>query len=307
MLYPWISGSQVRNTSILLGPARKGSDGQLLCPHPCIPTAALSGTLSGQPPPLPPWLTSRDNTVGLSSGSQACVAPSEQATPTPSVFQDTQSAQEDPPLRLPNTGLLAIPAPLVKRIHEGAFVDMGDLLPEALQWAFDRSVEEKPDRDKRKRFPVENVSDWALSFATYMAIRVLSSPGLATPLAMYMAIILRLAREVTGLAWQRYDRMFRQAVVGNPDLPWDHREPNIWLASIAEQPHQGQAAPVPRAGPKTSTSVEICRRFSRGECPAGSSCCFRHACGICQSGYHPARDCSLICPPAKRPPYMGAR
>ena len=284
------------------------TDDQLLRPHSCIPIAALSGTLSGQPPSLPTWLTPGDHAAGLSSGSQAHVAPSEQVTPTPSVSQDTQSGQGDSPLRLPGTGLLAIPAPLVRHIREGAFVDMGDLLPEALQWAFDRSVEEKPDKDKRKRFTVETVSDWALSFATYMAIRVLSSPGLATPLATYMAIILRLAREVPGLAWQRYDRMFRQAVVGSPDLPWDRREPDIWLASIAEQPRQGLAAPLPRAGPKSSpTPVEICRRFSRGECPVGSSCRFRHACGICQSGYHAARDCPLIHPPAKRPPHMGTR
>ena len=99
-LYPWISGLQVRNTSILLGPAHKGSDGQLLCLHSCIPTAALSGTLSGQPPSLPPWLTSRDNTVGLSSGSQAHVAPSEQASPTPSVFP-LLPCLRDLPVRLP--------------------------------------------------------------------------------------------------------------------------------------------------------------------------------------------------------------
>ena len=125
----------------------------------------------------------------------------EQASPTPSVSQGTQSGQGDSPLQLPNTGLLAIPAPLVKCIREEAFVDMGDLW-EALKWAFDRSVGEKPDKDKRKRFPVDTVSDWALSFATYMAIRVLSSPGLATPLATYMANILRLAHKVLGLAWE---------------------------------------------------------------------------------------------------------
>ena len=149
-------------------------------------------------------------------GPSALRAPSRPATPPPSGLQGTQPGQADPPLWLPNTGLLAIPAPLVHHIQEGAFVDMGDLLLEALQWAFDRSLEEKGEKEKRKKFLVDEVSDWALSFATYMAIRVLPCPSLATPLATYMDSILHLAREVPGLAWQRYDRMFCQAVAGWP-------------------------------------------------------------------------------------------
>ena len=224
-------------------------------PPQFIPFAALSGTLSGQPPLLPSWVNSGEDTDGPSSGRQPSGAPSRPATPPPSGSQGTQ---RDPPLPLPNTGLLAIPAPLVRRIWEGAFVDMGDLLPEALQWAFDRSLEEKGEKEKRKKFPIDSVSDWALSFATYMAIRVLTCPSLAAPLATYMAIILRLAHEVPGLAWQRYDRMFCQAVAGNPELPWDRREPDIWLSAIAEQPRPSQAVPSPRTGPKPpSSSMEM--------------------------------------------------
>ena len=115
-------------------------------------------------------------------------------------------------------------------------MDLGDLLPEALQWAFDRSTEEKPDKEKRKTFPIETIADWVMTFATFTAVRVQLAPDLAVPLTTYLAIITRLAREVPGLAWQRYDRMFRQSAAGNPTLQWDRREPDIWLAAIADSP-----------------------------------------------------------------------
>ena len=271
------------------------------------PTAALVGTLSGAAPTVPAWLSPSQGTTRLqpapatSQQSSSVPGPVPPPLPTPSPVVDT-------PLRLPNTGLPAIPAPLVKKICEGSFVDLGDLLPEALQWAFDRSTDEKPEKDRRKRFPIESIADWVMAFATFMAVRVVPVPELAVPLATYLAIITRLAREVPGLAWQRYDRMFRQAVAGNPTLQWDRREPDIWLAAIAEQPRQHPPitpqgsqpyASAPRYQPPTR---EICRRFSRGECPMGSYCRYRHTCGVCQSGGHPARDCPLIRPPTRRPP-----
>ena len=141
-------------------------------------------------------------------------------------------------LRVHNTGLPAIPAPLVKTILEGVFVDLGDLLPEYLQWAFDCSTEEKPDKEKRKKFPIETIVDRVMAFTTFVAVRVQFAPKLAVPLATYWAIITHLALEVPGLAWQRYDRMFRQSAAGNPTLQWDRHEPDIWLVAIAEQPRQ---------------------------------------------------------------------
>ena len=60
---------------------------------------------------------------------------------------------------------------------------------------------------------------------TYMAVMVHFALHRATPLATYMAIVARLAREVPGECWLRYDCMFRQAVAVNPALPWDRREP----------------------------------------------------------------------------------
>ena len=266
---------------------------------------ALAGTLSGTTPTVPSWLSqSQDTNQPRHSPSIGSTVPPPPSTTASEV--DAPRVGTGGPLRLPNTGLPAIPASLVKKISEGAFVDLGDLLPEALQWAFDRSTEEKSDKEKRKRFPIETIADWVMAFATFAAVRVQLAPELAVPLTTYLAIITRLAREVPGLAWQRYDRMFRQSAAGNPTLQWDRREPDIWLAAIAEQPKQPPPSFLHAIQPPASryqpTAREICRRFSRGECPPGSYCRYRHICGICQSGGHPARDCPLIRLPARRPP-----
>ena len=62
-----------------------------------------------------------------------------------------QPASKEPPtLILPITGLLGIPGPLVLRIRLGKYVDLGDLLPEALEWAFERLTEEKKERGRRR-------------------------------------------------------------------------------------------------------------------------------------------------------------
>ena len=133
-----------------------------------------------------------------------------------------------------------------------------------------------------------------------MAIRVQSKPSLGIPLATYLMIITRLAREAPGQSWQRYDRLFRQASANNPDLPWDRREPDIWLAAITEQ-HQPlwpvvTRYPSPGSSKPTGPS-EICRRFSRGQCLSTSfSCHYRHACGVCQAGGTPP-SIALSCTP----------
>ena len=73
-----------------------------------------------------------------------------------------QPASKGPPtLILPITGLLGIPGPLVLRIRSGKYVDLGDLLPEVLEWAFERLTEEKKEEGKKKKFSVSTVADWS--------------------------------------------------------------------------------------------------------------------------------------------------
>ena len=57
---------------------------------------------------------------------------------------------------LPVSGLLGIPGPLVAKVKDGKFIDLGDLLPEALKLAFECMCEEK---DEKKQFPITLIAD----------------------------------------------------------------------------------------------------------------------------------------------------
>ena len=288
-----------------------------------------AGTLSGAPPAVPAFLTasqppgpvavvaqpplsshSAETPVVSSAPAPQLAAsttqgpsPAGAASPQTSLSEAQAGAKEPPALVLPSTGLLGIPASLVAKIKAGKFIDLGDLLPEALEWAFERSSEDKKDEGKKKRFAISSVADWTLAFATFMAVAVHFKPCLAAPLATYMTIVARLAREVQGQVWLRYDKLFRQAVAVNPALPWDRREPDVGLAAMSEQPRPAAFnLTTPRStAPRGGSETEICKRFTRGECHS-QACKFRHACMLCQSPGHPARDCFMLRPPARRPP-----
>lgn len=135
-----------------------------------------------------------------------------------------------------NPTLPPIPAHLVKAIQNGKYVDFGDLLPEALSEAFDKAQQEgKEDSAKaKKKHPINSPVDWGLAFSTFAAVTTHFHPERAPQLITYSNIIFRLAREVKGKVLQRYDRAFRQAAASQPMFQWNRREPDVWLASIAE-------------------------------------------------------------------------
>ena len=279
--------------------------------HPLPPAVRLTGTLSGHPPALILWPPAPSQSQGpgtpTSSGGSAdmtLLSPAIGASNTTGPDQATTSKTDTSPLLVPNTGLLGIPAGLVKKIREGSYVDLGDLLPEALEWAFERAADDKStDKEKQKKFQVVSITDWILAFSIFAAITVQLKPERAVTLVTYTTIIARLAREVPGWVWFRYDRLFRQAAAVNPSLAWDRKEPDIWLAAMVNtHSQQGQLKSplhieqVPR-GKKRSCAVALI-----GASVFFQQCKYRHAYGICRSCSHPARDCHLLHTPAKRPP-----
>ena len=126
-------------------------------------------------------------------------------------------------------------------------------------------------------------------------------PSQANQLITYSGIILRLAREVGGSTWLRYDRAFRQAAAVNPLLQWDKRQPDIWLAALASSNSGQLAQPGPPPSlftPPTKRPpqvLETCRRWNRGECHS-RTCRFLHKCLVCQDTGHMARDCPILRP-----------
>ena len=134
-----------------------------------------------------------------------------------------------------NPTLPPIPSQILKNIQGGRYVDMGDLLPESLAEMFDKMQKEgKEDSAKTKSRPIDTPLEWGLAFSTFAAVATHYNSERGPQLITSANIIFRLAKEVQGKVWLRYDRSFRQAAAVQPSLRWDCREPDIWLASIAE-------------------------------------------------------------------------
>ena len=120
-------------------------------------------------------------------------------------------------LVLPASGLLPIPGHLVKAIKEGRFIELSDLLPEALrEMPFEKASKKKEDTKGKRKHTIVTPLDWMVALTVYTATMVCFSPKWAFKLAAYSSIILTLAQDIKGTAWMKYDRHFRQAAAVNP-------------------------------------------------------------------------------------------
>ena len=106
-----------------------------------------------------------------------------------------------------NPSLAPIPPQMLKQIETGKYFDTGDLLPEALSEAFNKSQRENkedPIATSKHKFPINIPLDWALAFSTYSTVVMQFHPAKANQLITYSTIVLRLAREVSRKVWFRY-------------------------------------------------------------------------------------------------------
>ena len=299
----------------------------LLLPSPESQAGATLplGTLSGQPPTLPSWLQPASNqgtqrSTAAQTLTQGAPQPTTTQTPAQGSSQTTSTQQAGHP-SLPlrpfcNPSLPPIPPRLLKIIQAGGYIDLADLLPEALAEAFDRpsTKDGKEEPTPKRKITISTPLDWGVAYTTFAATATYYHPTKALQFITYGSIILRLAREVGGLTWLRYDKAFRQAAEINPSLPWDQRQPDIWLASLAghtslppNSASTGESGVPPAKKPPNPS--ESCIRWNRGECNS-RSCKYTHSCLVCHRTSHTARECAALQPGGWRalprnPPMVG--
>ena len=197
--------------------------------------------------------------VGATSSARSTPAadnPSQPAEKPPADPGTKPDRQGD--LTLPASGLPPIPGHLVQAIRDGKFIDLVDLLPEALREAqFDKACDKK-DAKSKKKHSIASPLDWMVAYAPYSAATVHFNPKKAFEMAAYSSILLTLARDIRGMAWAKYDRLFRQAAAMNPQLPWHRREQDIWLMSVTESATLAAVRPPSQQGlPQAQRSVEM--------------------------------------------------
>ena len=197
---------------------------------------------------------------------------------------------------LPVSGIPPIPQHLLKMIKQGKFVDLPNLLPEALREAQFTKARESKDETKRKKHSISSPLDWMAAFSSYMAVAVHLKPQRAFELAGYTSIVSNLTMEGRGQTWLRYNLLFRQAAAINPELQWHKREPDIWLMAATEAVGSSSTRPAYQQGqPPPAQHDMICRRWNRGSCTL-PYCRYRHECFACREAGHITRECPSIAP-----------
>ena len=93
-------------------------------------------------------------------------------TPNPSISIPTDRHQ--PPILICN-GLPPIPLRLVKRVEEGLFIEMSELLPKRLSSADFNAGDQAPST-KHKPPEVSNIIDWVQCFGLYIIIISCTQP-----------------------------------------------------------------------------------------------------------------------------------
>ncbi len=211
-------------------------------------------------------------------------------------------------------GLPPLPRKTVEKIHRGEFVEFADFPlfdggRKEGEWSAERSVCEQSSPHKhtgetRKKGPreVPDVSWWGTCFTLYERARVEAKPELAKQLAAYREAIVETARRHRWEHVARYDRCFRLAAAGKPDVEWDRMDAALLVREIASPSAASNRAmgfggrgSLQSAGASQKRERKqhgACFRFNRqnGACTFGHQCRFAHICSTC-GGEHPATQC----------------
>lgn len=117
-----------------------------------------------------------------------------------------------------------VPNKLVKKINDGDFVEMADLLPDRLANSGDNELA-KPSK---KRRIVTNILEWVRCFGLYTSIISRSAPERVPDLLGYQALIIDAYTEYQGDHWSGYDRQFRQRAAVTPISTWSAMDTTLW-------------------------------------------------------------------------------
>ena len=216
----------------------------------------------------------------------------------------------------------SVPSRTADRILRGEYIDVNDLLPEALGLAQHPAgqlrlqigdhgavlLADQGTSSTRVKRHVHDFSTWMEAWTTYLYVLVSSAPERAPELLAYQAIITDANQKFRSDGWLAYDSQFRAAASNNRGLRWDVVDPTLWQLTITgtkrsscfncHLPHpQGAHCPF-RPGSRQSSgfaarstaSQEICHNYNFRTCFA-RQCHRAHTCLSC-GGKHPRSKCS---------------
>ena len=124
-------------------------------------------------------------------------------------------------------GLPPVPPKLVKRIQDGQFIDMAELLPTNLS-SSQPTDDEQPNKTKNKYQEVTNIVRWLQCFGIYLAVISQSAPHRTLDLLGYQNLIIQGYLNYQDGRWVVYDRQFRQKASATLVPEWSAIDTTLW-------------------------------------------------------------------------------
>ena len=124
-----------------------------------------------------------------------------------------------------------VPNKLVKRIRDGEFIEMADLLPERLGAGGDND----PVKSSKKWRTVTNILEWVRCFGPCISIIACSAPESMPDLLSYQALIIDAYTEYQSKYWSGYNRQFRQRAAVTPATSWSTMDTTLWNLAFGGQ------------------------------------------------------------------------
>ena len=131
-------------------------------------------------------------------------------------------------------GLPPIPQKLIRRIQDGHFINMAELLPDNLE-ATNSTDDDHTTNTKRKHQEVTQMMDWIQCFSTYVAVVSRAKPDRVVDLIAYLNLIINGQRRFQDFDWASYDRQFRQKAAATSALQWGTTEGTLWNLSCCNR------------------------------------------------------------------------
>ena len=89
---------------------------------------------------------------------------------------------------IPGSSIPPVPPSLVQKIESGAFIELGDFVPNHL--GFEEIV-----GSKSKQHPITNISEWLQAFAVYVSVIARKQPQRVPDLMGYQILMLEASKE----------------------------------------------------------------------------------------------------------------
>ena len=217
-------------------------------------------------------------------------------------------------------GFPPVPAKLAKRIQEGQFIEMAELLPELLRGPSPYE-DDQPKSMKPKYRDLHSIVDWIQCFGLYVAVICHSQPHRITDLLGYQNLIITSHMRFPDFNWATYDREFRQQAAATVIPEWSVLDNTLWnLArqSTASSHNAPTPAQLSRACPfeqnltapstrSPSWKAPVCTDWNENlaaGCPR-PFCRYEHVCYRCINvpGIPEKRHKAIYCPNKERRPY----